>query len=328
MFYKLILLLLITVQCSSVEITGEQAAILTKFFEHLIKNSEAGYVIHGKKPVCINAYHLQDHFYGENESELASVYLREGALVWKALHLDSSDIIVHTYDREDTLAKGWVHVLVINRPLFIKTINDNLALFQYVLGPSLSAYGLLEKLIDPKETFHSVLKNDKVLIGILLGYGTQNSLYVSRLDNIDEMLLSSEIPPFQSRLSKSRHELQQIALMKDHYRADTRKLESSFGHDSIDQEIQSLFEQLDVSSRILSQKSPPFIFGRLKNDEKTDEFVKELEACQEQINDLLKSKDFLKIVLDKICMNKNIMIKTDLPKYLSFTEEETSRLPF
>lgn len=328
MLYKFIMFLLITVQCSSVEITGEQAAVLTKFYEQLVKNSEGGYVIEGKKPLCINGYHHQDQFNGESESNLASVHLREGALVWKELHLESSDILIHVYDGEDSLANGWVHVLLINRPLFLKTVNDNLALFQYVLGPTVSAQGLLDKLTNPKETFHSVLKNDKVLVGILLGYGTQNSIYVSRLENIEEMLLSSEIPPFQSPLTKSRRELQHIALMKNFRKPDNRKLEPSFGHASIDQEIHTLLDQLDVSSQTLAQNNPPFIFGRLKNDERTDQLVKDLEACQSKINDLLKSNDFLKITLKKICPDKNFAIKTPPPKYLSFSEEEKFKLPF
>jgi len=107
---------------------------------------------------------------------LASVYLREGAIVWKALNFKQSDIIVHVYDKPDSLAKVWV------------------------LGPNVTAEGLLEQLTNPRETFYSVLKDDKVLIGILLGFGPQNAIHVSRLENLEEMLYSAETPPFKSRL--------------------------------------------------------------------------------------------------------------------------------
>ena len=330
MFYKFILSLLITFQCSAVDLSGEQTIILDRFFRQLIEKSEGGYVLYGKKPLCINGFHFIDEFASESESHQASVDLREGALAWKALNFGQSDIIVHVYNNHDSLATQWVHILVINKPLFLKTVNDNLLLFKYVLGPEVTAEELLKQLTNPKNTFHSVLKADKVLIGIILGFGAENSIYASRLENLEDMLFSAETPPLRSRLTEhsARKEMFHIALMKNTSRIDSREFEPSFGFSTIAEEIKGLYGKLEVSSWKLDNQNPRFVFGILKHCPQNDQLVKGLEECQEEIKTLLATNNYLEKVLRMIVPHENFNLETNLPKLISLDVSEKKRLPF
>ncbi len=315
-YFTILICLCLGTSCLALDLSEQNKIVLKEFLRTLLENSEAGYVLYGKKPVCINGFNLKDRFRLETEAHKISVYLREGARIWKKFNLgkDGSNIIVHVYDNGDSLVKNWVHVLVINRELCINTVNSNLPLFQYVLGPDMTAPGLLEQLIDPKQTFHGVLKNDKVLIGILLGFGTQNALYVSRLEDLEDSCLEVDIPPYKSRVSENVQKnpyLKDIVLLSEYSKEDTKNLKPSFGYATIPQEIAQLHEKIEVSSQKLAQRSPHYIFGRLKDDRETEKLILELEETQNQIAEKLRCPNFLFETLTEI-----------LPKEIFSTENE------
>jgi len=116
--------------------------------------------------------------------------------------------------------------------------------------------------------------------------------------------------------------------MRNSSRFDSRKFEPSFGFSTINEEMKGLFEKLDVSSFKLANHNPPFMFGRLKNDPQCDQFVKELENCQEKINQLLTSDHFLEKVLHRIVPNEKIDFPRKLPSLLSISNSDIKKLPF
>jgi hypothetical protein len=81
---------------------------------------------------------------------------------------------------------GWLDVFFINKRALIHVIDQNLALFQYVLGPKVTALSLLNQFQDPFQNFSSILSEDRVLNGLVLGYGMQNALHGSRLEYLSE----------------------------------------------------------------------------------------------------------------------------------------------
>ena len=60
----------------------------------------------------------------------------------------------------------------------------------------MTAQDLSKKILDDDQTYYSLLKKDKVLIGNILGFGMQNSLYGSRIENIQEAIDEESSPPF------------------------------------------------------------------------------------------------------------------------------------
>lgn len=323
--------LIIAFDCCALEITSREGLVLEKIFQTLIASSEGGYVIFGKKPMCIHGFKTQDFFSGENENHHASVCLKEGAEVLKKLLplQAKNNIVINVYNQPDTLVKNMIHVLIVNKNLFLKVVEDNLSLFQYVLGPDVTPEKLLEKLLDPNESFNFVLKNDKALIGILLGYGVKNSLYVSRIENLEESLYALEKPPFQPNISKISEvpwTLRYILLTRNNFK-DVPVLTPSFGFSSINQELTSLSQKIDVSSTKLSRDHPTFIFGRLKEDKETDEMIKELEKTQDRIKQLISSQTFLSEVLALVYPKELIQI-ISTANHEQFSSFENKQLSF
>jgi|GEM_PF-3672315 len=64
-------------------LTHEENAVLEKFFQVLIEESEAGYVLLGEKPLCIYRYYKDPFFRLEDLKYVLA--LSEGVKVWKNL---------------------------------------------------------------------------------------------------------------------------------------------------------------------------------------------------------------------------------------------------
>ena len=318
-----------SISCQAIELSSEETIALEQFFRVLIEKSEGGYVLNNNKPICVQGYYKEDYFQNEHEQHANSVCLREGAAKWKNLKLNdkNSNIIIHVYNNEDELVKNSIHILFINKKLFHETVQNNLPLFQYVLGPDITSQTLLIKLTDPNETFHSTLKNDKVLIGILLGFGPQNSLYISRIENLHEALLSPEQPPLKSKLSKIEEapfELRQQFLLNEGM-SDQKISIPSPGNLSLLEELRELNNKIEISSPKLSKEYPQFIFGRLKEHKESDKLVNSLEMSQLQIRMLLNSNNFLKDVLSLMYPGEEIIIHPASKPLLSFSPVECSQ---
>lgn len=253
----LLLFIILSANCYDLVLNQYETFVLEQFFRTLLLHSEGGYVLYDAKPVCINGFHVIDKFTGSHHRHKESIDLREGAAIWKKLAIGNlkNDIIIHVYDQRDCLAPTYIHILLINKPLFIKTVQENLALFQYVLGVTVTPEKLLAKLTDAKETFHSVLKGDTVLIGIILGFGTQNALYGSHSENLQNQLISNEKPPFKNALLKcdSINETWRKEMLIRSFQSSNeqfvKNIESNFSISSIQKEIFAFLKNLSLEEQ-------------------------------------------------------------------------------
>lgn len=118
----IILFCIITTQAGCIELTKSDALCLEKFFRVLLQDSEGGYVLFNKKPICIHGFNVVDNFYSEGTYHQTHVCLKEGAKSWKKLasRLNSQNIVIHIYDCPDSLVKNCFHILIINKELFLK----------------------------------------------------------------------------------------------------------------------------------------------------------------------------------------------------------------
>ncbi len=116
----------------------------------------------------------------------------------------------------------------------------------------MTSQGLLDEILTNRQGIYSLLKRDKVLIGMLLGYGEQNAIYVSRKEHILEGL-DQHTPPFlPNNLIKKEYDLEFLPLLP------------SFGFNRLEDELNSLEEQTVMSSRKLVVDSPRFILDGKK----------------------------------------------------------------
>lgn len=261
-------------------------AILDSFFHVLFEESQGGYVFYGNKPICAEGILPKEEnlFMVGGLLHRHSVVLKEGLRVWKNLNLENKNYYIHCYEIP---SYGWQQILVINREEFIKTVQKNLQLFQYVLGPKLTPNRFFEQLIDPKESFSSLFKDDKVLIGILLGFGTQNALHVGREENVSEELFRNKHPSSQQGFRSV---------------GET----PSFGFSSLDEELKQLNEGLYNSNQLVPTSFPAIPwFGCLKTAE-TKQLLKSYTKSRKTIQKTLRAPNFLEEVLTRISGKKDI----------------------
>ena len=279
--------------------------ILDVFFRALFEKSQGGYVLYGSKPICgegILPRETRLFMLGDDQHK-NNITFKEGVKTWKRLPCQGKKYFVHLCEKP---SYGWLHLLLINREAFIKVVKENLPLFQYVLGPDVFPEKLFEKLMDPKESFASTFKDNRVLIGIVLGFGTQNALYVSREENIEESLEKKEKLPFRSVMDRSKENKKWGA-------TDWKTAAApGFGHSSLKDELDHLNETLFVSKDLV-EKQPLLIpwFGCLKNRE-TEQLLKGYTKTRSRIHDLIKDDRFLERVLTRFWESDASNIISDL----------------
>ncbi len=180
----------------------KERKILEAFLKMGIEEQEYGYVLEGVKPISFK------HFCGlslfpaskdieREEREFDKTLLARLAIpIWdkvcssqkkfvlKAVCLPSSQPITATLE-----------VQFINVDKLNEVIESNIDLFRYVLGPTIQAKRLVDEIAYSDKPLHDVLQEDPVLIGIVLGFGSHNSLVGGRIEEIFVSAVSKDSPP-------------------------------------------------------------------------------------------------------------------------------------
>jgi peptidylprolyl isomerase len=155
----------------------EQVAALDWVFRRSM-NSFSGYVLYGDKPMAIESYRKCQIDSKISEWHVAKINAFNVLKNWNISHKENEFLFLFC-DFND-----YLHMIVINKKSFIKAVNDNLSLFRYLLGRTLTAENLLLELANRPDKFYETIKNNAALLGILLGFGTNNSLLISRLEDL------------------------------------------------------------------------------------------------------------------------------------------------
>lgn len=283
------------------QLSKNEKYALKIFLLNLIEDSEGGYVLFNQKPICITGFEFKDPFCVDTERHQEAVALRAGSSIWKKLNKEHSDIIIHISQNIDPQIPQFTHILVINKPLFYTVVNKNLSLFQYVLGPSITPEKLFEKLVCEDQPFHALLKYDKTLIGIILGFGTENSLYASRVENIYESSNKENIPFLPS------------TLIQKEFNEEYLPFPPTFGFKTSKEEAETFLKRFTVSSPKLNKNKPRFVFGLLKDELENKKLIFDLEEAQNKIQELIESKYFEAEVFKKTLV-KNLLNSSDQNK--------------
>lgn len=271
-------------------LSKDQKILLEKFFQFIVRDSFSGYVLYGDKPICIEGYSL------DTESGALSGVNEDADLFVKAVEF-WKDLKISPNNKEYfflifNVEYGYCHIICINRRAFLRAVNENLSLFRYVLGPNLTADALLQQLIDSKERFYQVLKDDNVLLGILLGYGTENALLVSRKEYISDAFYYNhkEDFPFIAKLKRLAWEKQP---------RQEQKL-PSFGFTTLTEELQTFKNQTKVSRSLMRFDSChiPY-FGCVPGSQETKGLLATYEKNRQEIMNAVQKETFLEDTLAK-----------------------------
>lgn len=249
---------------------------LDTFLKVMLTSSEGGYVLYGNKPICFQTMSFGDSDPLGSMDHHMSTLLSIGISTWEKVGLPKSSkkYILHISQSKNLLGI-WQRILLINRAAYYQAVNENIVLFKYVLGPKLTPESLLEQLTSPVNDFYSVLKNDKVLVGILLGFGVNNALFVNREELLGEPL-------------------------EEH---SQNNLMPSFGYSSLEEESADLQQKIMLSSSRLEKYFPRLYVGHVPNNDKGTlnnvELIKDFEDVQIKVQEILTSEFFLENVLEE-----------------------------
>ncbi len=252
---------------------------------HALINTEMGSVLHGNKPICSEGIRVKNSLislYTRNDKD--SLYLKSLCEILQSLKVGyKGNFLIKISEREDF---GFHEFLFINKSAFLRTVNENITLFQYILGPDVTAIKLLNKLLDPKESTHSILKDNCVLIGIVLGFGPQNSLVGSR-----EELLSSNL--FYERLEPLLREKNKRSMLQN------QKSLPSFGYSSLQEEYTNLKKNFFLSTEFKEKGFPSIPTFGCQDSAESCAILKDFVQARENTRKLLDSSHFLKDFMQK-----------------------------
>ncbi len=272
-------------------LSEEQRSVLAGFFKMIIGESLSGYVIFGDKPLCVEAWSLEEEetiFSGFDPELLLYTKWQD---LWKSLEIspENKEYLFILFDVD----YGYRHLICINRKAFIQTVNDNITLFRYVLGPTLTAEQLLDQLIHSKSRFYDVLKDDHVLLGILLGYGRQNALLVSRKELISDVFpkdYKEDFPYIAKKVRFTHKKLPKIQSRRP-----------SIGYDCLADEINALKKKTVVSTHLKLFKTCTLPhFGCEPASQETQALLNTYEANRSLILKTLDDPLFLEKTLTKL----------------------------
>lgn len=165
------------------KLSSEEKKDLTNFFRICFHSYEFGYTIFGEKPMSLDAMHLEisrppiDDLvdYKEDEWALCSYRKKEGWDVWKKhfqdIQLKGFSFIFYSAQNQP----GIIHFAIINHKTFLKVIENNLSEFQKVLQKKIEPNEILSEYVKCEKEVFEIIKNHDGLLGILLGYGKENS---------------------------------------------------------------------------------------------------------------------------------------------------------
>lgn len=287
---------------------------LEEFIQRQCLDSESGYVFFGSKPLAFGGaskYHA--HLIDSSCHEL-DIKLRLGIKDWQKCSILSESDHFLLKIRED---KDSYEVVSLNKKRILEVVQENLPLFQYVFGAKANPENIFSLLANGKDRFLPSILHNNAIAGILLGFGTTNSILGSRFETLLSSLKSTPNIPYASVNPINRQEawdyLTLVMLYENNFAdVSTNGKKPLMGMSSIKEELATI-ENLEIQEpSFLWKHSPKLIFMSYKNDPKNDELLATYE--QEQLNLIhrLDSKDFVDQVLSKIgvyCVNKDVFKK-------------------
>lgn len=280
-------------------LSTEEIKLLEDFFRMLVGKKALGYVLFGEKPIFV-----WDQSKNKISLRKQSLLFKKGVRLWEKFNVlpDKKKYFINPMQRMEPNSNS---VLFINKAALQKIINENLSLFRYVLGCNITAKNLVEDFTNPEKGFMEITKYNRTLIGIVLGYGTDNSLLVSREEDLSQYLNSFEDIPLNSKKTRESQdknwdkELEKLERVTSLFRGDP--LLPKYGYSSLQSELQDLKSKTTVFWK-LYKRDPVRLpwFACVEKSFETKALLKRYTEAQQKIGQVLDSPNFLEQILYKL----------------------------
>jgi len=269
-------------------------AILEKFFKDLLSSSSAGYVLYGEKPIYLANFRDEIYEIPGTKRHEWTIETSESMQIWKKLKPENnlSNYYFHFKEAIDDLQGN--EFLWINKQALQNVLNENQLLFQSKWGPRVSFKTLLDKLLSLNGNILSLFKGDQALLGIVLGYGTHNSLTYERGMYLVQQLIEDAVinPPYKSKPSIT-NESEMVEKLS------ASKLMPSLDYSTIQEEIDDLTNLMKPPTNNLYNTSTKITFTHNKDTKESQSLLDMYLASQKLVEEALLSPVLVKNILEK-----------------------------
>jgi hypothetical protein len=287
------------------QLSQQEREDLKNFCLHLIKETEFGYTLFGTKPVtslspdCPSKMMLNGN---------RALYYKIPAIIKKII----PKINIKKYTILFSDENGFISIYFINNAVFLKTFNENKSLFERFGCKETDPNVLLERLSKNEDFEEIVCNNHIALLGICLGYGTQNSLNAERKREIREYLFKQNMPPWNKSTIVLSDDIRKfLRLDQDHLDQwfpikpclPPKMMSPSVGFSSLEEEIKHLQVVLqDSTNQILDEISCVKIplFWCDKSSYETMALLENYMRTRKILMEILVSEDIVQKIIDKL----------------------------
>ena len=269
-------------------IPQEDQIALSWFFRKLLQEDGAGYVLYGSKPMCYATYRQPKIHFSVESAPLnkRDVLMHMGLSTWKKYASFFPMKHFALIDYPD--ANGTVTILLINKTTLLQEIEGELREFEHFYSKKINATDILDQIVNRDPIFFEMFHKNEQMMGVLLGYGTNNAkLYARKVE-------------LWNGLGKVEH--RGITYRVKPKNLTYKAIRPSFGFNSLEDELRFLDKKTKVFDKPPSNFNftPRVGFVGDNQDPETQQLRKRYRLEQRQIPSLYSKGDFLLTTLAKL----------------------------
>jgi hypothetical protein len=276
---------------------------LTDFFEELIRCHCFGYTLFGDKPVVFTSYFIRPLLRDIVFEDKSGIVLRNGEKIWKAYERDFQikDFILKFHTQGDIR-----YIVLVNKQLLAKKIEEHKEYISQVIGRAVDAQVFLNQLENEENNLFDMLQQHDGLLGIVLGFGKQNSVNFQRYVELENALYNYVGFPYKTAYKEelvNQSVAQKISLMMNRQckKIHAKRIMPTQGFSSITEEYNDLQSKLQgVQQTCLLQKVCFPGFRADLDSTETKELLDSFRRTRIEIGKVYEKGDFLEIIINKL----------------------------
>lgn len=308
--------------------------VLNDFFRDELETHLMGYVLFDTKPLCYHPFHSLDevvfHDFGLSKDVFKKTCVMKTVIpLIESINNSQNKFLIKVFCVNAGEADMGGEIVFINIPKLKDVIRENIALIRYIVGSTITPDQFYDYIVYTDKSFNELMCQNSVLSGIVLGYGTHNSLCGGRSDEIAASFLVKDTIPFSPNgivyLDNKEHLLFNYienASGENHFEADLPNLSRGFKFANANLlEEQKALEKLHIALPECLGENPRFVCAAYEGDGTNPKFFQDLVDTQNKIKKLLNDDNLAEKVLALMGVkepvtNQNISKSFDKERYL------------
>ncbi len=300
------------VQANDVPLTKLNASsrnILSLFFNELLEETSGGYALFSHKPIYLHDVCSEIIFFPGTLEHRNAVEFGE-AFECLASMLQLSEKKANSNYRLTLWMEPLRHkdsmksITIINKAALAEVLNKNLSLFQSRLGWQATSETLLTQILNFKEGIGKLYSGHPALIGICLGYGTQNSILYERTSRLTQLVLNpSATAPFRIGPAPSNEQemIQQLVALNEQPRLP---------YSSLQAELADITLSVRPPTSNLNGNGTKIPFSYWGQSIESKNLLQDYGESEKKIKLFLNSPDFLNQLLLKLGIDSYLLDHT------------------